>query len=319
MAKRVYPLAVAFGYMDNGSTTFILPGKEVTIGGVEGILQTFLQECTGYRPLDEIIASVAENIEVPSEDIEHLANILLEKQIVVNALEYYYLFHGVSANPMPFVQLVTDEELWEMLKTPSPLVCEPDGMNSSPLESLLQERRSSREFRPEPLTDDELSRLTWVAHGRLRRSHELPESTTGLGTVPSGGALYPLRLHLIVLRGTETREQGVYHCGPEGCTLTSSLDEGHLLQAFLGDPTNAAVVLVVTCDFQQTTQKYSNRGYRYALLEAGHVAQNVYLWCAEQGLGTVEVGGFRDKELADLLQLTYPQEAPLIAMIVGRI
>ena len=77
-------------------------------------------------------------------------------------------------------------------------------------------------------------------------------------------------------------------------------------------------MFVITCDFLRTTQKYSNRGYRYALLEAGHAAQNAYLWCAEQGIGVVEIGGFNDKALSDLLSLSYPNQAPLTTLLIGR-
>ena len=81
---------------------------------------------------------------------------------------------------------------------------------------------------------------------------------------------------------------------------------------------SAAAVYILTCNFQQITQKYGNRGYRFALLEAGHAAQNAYLWCAEQDLGVVEVGGFLDEEVANLLLIPYPKQAPLTALVVGR-
>ena len=93
-----------------------------------------------------------------------------------------------------------------------------------------------------------------------------------------------------------------------------------VIRAFLADSIleDAAAVYILVCDFQQITQKYGNRGYRFALLEAGHAAQNAYLWCTEQNLGVVEVGGFLDEELANLLLLFYPREAPLTALVVGR-
>ena len=81
---------------------------------------------------------------------------------------------------------------------------------------------------------------------------------------------------------------------------------------------STAAIFIISCDFHQNTQKYSSRGYRYALIEAGHASQNAYLWCAEQGLGIVEVCGFNDEALAKLIKVSYPAQAPLTTLFVGR-
>lgn len=320
--KILYPLAVAYGFQGNtgAGTTFILPGKEVTIEGADEILPKLLSRCNGYSSAEEIVASVSAGGEYDEGELHQLLITLEEHRIVVDAYEYYQLFHLSSANPMPFLQNVSNEGVARILKEGrSPLISR--SIPQTPLETLLESRGSVREFTGEPLFRKELNQLSWATYGRTERSNSFPESSIGLGTVPSGGALYPLRLFAFVLQEAPSLREGIYRFGPGGLKRKECLQKGEIERVFLGYPTpleNAAVVLVLICDFLQTTQKYSNRGYRYALLEAGHAAQNAYLWCTEQGLGVVEIGGFNDEPLAKLLNLTFPAQAPLITLMIGR-
>lgn len=319
--KTFHPLVVAYGVPKDTGIVFILPGREVTIDGADDILSRLLSRCNGYTDAEEIVASVSTESDYGEEGLRQLLNILREHRILVDAHDYYHLFHIASTNPMPFVQNISNEERGRMLlEGKSPLVQRPWN-TQTPLGSLLEKRESIRDFTGEPLSQKELLGLGWAVYGKTARSDRFLESAIGLGTVPSGGALYPLRLFVAVLRTSSSAEQGVYQLGPEGLRFQDQLDRQRLDQAFAGYPTpiqNAGAVLVLACDFQQTTQKYSNRGYRYALLEAGHAAQNAYLWCTEQRLGVVEIGGFNDEHLAKLLNLTYPAQAPLITLMIGR-
>jgi SagB-type dehydrogenase family enzyme len=69
--------------------------------------------------------------------------------------------------------------------------------------------------------------------------------------------------------------------------------------------------------YERTTGKYGERGIRYAHLEAGHAAQNVYLQAEALGLGTVVVGAFMDSWVKRVLQMK-DDERPLSIMPVGK-
>ena len=71
--------------------------------------------------------------------------------------------------------------------------------------------------------------------------------------------------------------------------------------------------------FQRLRWKYRERTYRYALLEAGHVGQNLYLTATALGLGACAVGAFLDDELNGLLGLDGEQEAALYIIAVGKV
>ena len=59
------------------------------------------------------------------------------------------------------------------------------------------------------------------------------------------------------------------------------------------------------------------RTYRYVLLEAGHVAQNICLAATSMGLGTCTIGAFSKKKSAKLLDLNYKEELPLYLLTAG--
>jgi len=322
-ATSIYPFVAVFGFRkQGGGFTFILPGKEITIEGSDEVLPTLLMQCNGFSSVEKIAASVSVSTEYRIQEIKQLITILLEYQIIVDAQKYYEVFHEISVNPMPFFREVSSEHVAAMLHSESHLVQIPYSPRTK-LEALFESRSSTREFSGESITEEDFLRLAWVMYGKLKRSTMYPESTIGLGTIPSGGALYPLRLYGIAMKIPTLQENGVYKFGPRGISYLRSTNAEELIQIFGEDPTSftieyTAAIFILACDFEQTTQKYSNRGYRYAFLEAGHAAQNAYLWCAEQGLGIVEVAGFNDKNLAKTLQLPYPKQAPLITLVIGR-
>ncbi|HEY68776.1 MAG TPA: SagB/ThcOx family dehydrogenase, partial [Thermoflexia bacterium] len=61
------------------------------------------------------------------------------------------------------------------------------------------------------------------------------------------------------------------------------------------------------------------RAYRYVLLEAGHIGQNLYLAATSMGLGACAVGAFLDDDLNDLLGLDGKDEAALYIISVGKV
>lgn len=318
--KQIRPFVVAYGFENSSGVTFLVPGREITIEGTNEILPVILPLCNGYRTMEEIISIAVSESDYEKEDIQQLIQTLLERQILIDVHYYYRLFHQVSANPMPFWHNLTEEEMAVMVKRKSPLVSLSHTSQSS-FEILLEARESVREFSGEPLSRSEILKLGWVIHGKIARSTSFPESTIGLGTIPSAGALYPLRLFVIVLKKHSFIEEAIYSLGPEGITKVAQIDERTLENIFGGYSTpleSTAAIFVIVCEFQQVAQKYSNRGYRYALIEAGHAAQNAYLWCAEQRLGAVEVCGFNDEALTKALLIPCPEQAPLTTMFIGR-
>lgn len=181
------------------------------------------------------------------------------------------------------------------------------------LEQLLQKRRSVREYRPESLVLTELSQLLWAAQGITDRR--------GYRTAPSAGALYPLELY-VVSGDIRSLPRGIYQYSVKKHELRPVLQQDvrkALARAALHQSCvrDAAMVVVIAAVYDRTTSKYGRRGRRYVFMEAGHVAQNLYLQAEALGLGTVTVGAFDDNRVAAVLNL--PENvAPLMLMPFGR-
>jgi SagB-type dehydrogenase family enzyme len=64
-------------------------------------------------------------------------------------------------------------------------------------------------------------------------------------------------------------------------------------------------------------EKYGAKIYRLALLEAGHIAQNLLLTAAALGLAGLPLCGFRDAEISAAAGLDFPQQAVVYAVAIG--
>jgi SagB-type dehydrogenase family enzyme len=77
----------------------------------------------------------------------------------------------------------------------------------------------------------------------------------------------------------------------------------------------APVMFVITAEYGRITDRYGDRGIRYAQIEVGHVAQNLFLQSADLGLGAGIVGAFNDAEVTKALGVPRQHE-PLLIMFV---
>jgi SagB-type dehydrogenase family enzyme len=191
---------------------------------------------------------------------------------------------------------------------------EPDHGSGIDVEEALAERRSVRDYSPDPLTLQEISQLLWAAQGVT--------GTDGERTAPSAGALYPIDLYLAV-GNVEDLAPGLYKYRPETHTLAIVAEEDlrkELAAAALDQECvrDGAVAIIITAVYKRTTRKYGERGRRYVHMEAGHVAQNIYIQAASLGLGTVMIGAFEDDDVTTILDLP-KTEAALGILPVGRL
>jgi SagB-type dehydrogenase family enzyme len=180
------------------------------------------------------------------------------------------------------------------------------------LAQCLAQRRSVREFAPEPLSLAQAAQLLWAAQGITDRE--------GFRTAPSAGALYPLEL-LVAAGEVEDLSPGVYRYEPDGHALLAagqgdrrlSLGAAAFGQTWIAD---APAILAVAAVFERTAVKYGTRAARYVLIEAGHAAENICLQAVALGLGCTVVGAFDDGAVAAELGIA-PPLVPLVLVPVG--
>ena len=212
-----------------------------------------------------------------------------------------------------------DEPLYKQMKWSTKVALPvPKGLSDMPVSAAIDSRRSVRQFADQPLSLSELSRLLVSADGITRSS-----GTTTMRAAPSAGALYPGEIYLVV-KAVDSLPPGIYHFDVSDTSLQ------FLQPGDLGEQLNAAangqrsvgrtpVTLVLTSRFARVTHKYADRGYRYAYMEAGAIAENIYLQTTALGLGTVMAGAFNDDAVNGLLGIDGTDEAALIIMPVGHL
>jgi SagB-type dehydrogenase family enzyme len=112
---------------------------------------------------------------------------------------------------------------------------------------------------------------------------------------------------------------GLYHYDPYQHEL-DDLGPVDLQAAFVQqDLVGAAAAGILICSvFFRSVFKYGERGYRFVLLEAGHVAQNALLACQGRGLAAVPVGGYFDRDLDRAIGLDGLHESVIYALLLGR-
>jgi len=188
------------------------------------------------------------------------------------------------------------------------------------LETVLARRRSFRRFAARPLALDAVARLLGFAAG-LTGTLDAGADPQPVRAAPSAGALFPIETYLAASR-VEGVPAGVYHYRVDRHLLervasgdpAPALVEATFDAALLGQ---AAAVLILAGVFGRSYFKYGERGYRFALLEAGHMAQNALLVAAALGLGATPVGGFVDDEVNGLLDVDGVDEAAVYLVAVG--
>ena len=190
-----------------------------------------------------------------------------------------------------------------------------------PLGDTLATRVSARALEGCPLSLPTVATLLHHAYG-ITRDNAGTVYPRPFRTVPSGGALYPLELFLHSTR-IEGVDAGFYHYDPTGNVLrflrygdrTRDICEA-VVQGELFS--NTSLVVFITALFGRSIFKYGDRGYRFALLEAGHVAQNLNLVANALGLASVNVGGYFDREVDDLLGLDGLEHSAIYLAAIGK-
>jgi SagB-type dehydrogenase family enzyme len=192
------------------------------------------------------------------------------------------------------------------------------------LEQAVAGRKSTRSFTPgRPL---ELQAVGTMLHAAYGITHQLdPDapacSSPSFRTVPSAGGLYPLDLYVAAFE-VEGLAGGLYHFDPLRHALehvdARDLRSELALAVVHGDVIAAAGALVVVAAmFWRSRFKYGQRGYRFALIEAGHAIQNLLLTAAAFRLGAVPIGGFYDRRLDELVAFDGVNESAIYTAAVG--
>ncbi len=165
----------------------------------------------------------------------------------------------------------------------------PKTSGGMPLMQALAQRHSTREYADRPLPPQALSDLLWAAFGVNR---------------PSGDRTAPYWRHIMVIDVYAAMANGVWFYDPKDHVLrqhsTADLRATTGQQDFVGTaPLN--LIYVANGDRMKDVSPEDRR--LFASVDAGFIGQNVYLFCASEGLGSVFRGAVPYKTLESALKL----------------
>ena len=158
-----------------------------------------------------------------------------------------------------------------------------------PVLSALKLRRSTREYSDRPLPAQTLSDLLWAAFGINR---------------PSGDRTAPYWRHVMVMDIYAAMADGVWLYDPKAHALLpyqpGDIRAATGLQDFVA---TAPLNLIYVAHGERMTDVSPEDRRLYASVDAGFIGQNVYLFCASEGLATVFRGAVDYPRLAKALNL----------------
>ncbi len=188
------------------------------------------------------------------------------------------------------------------------------------LSALVKQRRTARNFdQSRALSLSDLAALLWAGAGELGREAMAEGTDAVRRPVPSGGALHPLELWVLAQR-VEGLPPGLYRYASrtgqlDAAAPASALPEDFAYRALAGQTwfSNAPVLLVLCCNFARHLHKYRQhpKALRVLHVEAGHVAQNLYLAAAELDLGCFITLAINESLIDECLELDGIQQGVL--------
>lgn len=173
-----------------------------------------------------------------------------------------------------------------------------------PLMQALQQRHSTREFRPDALQPQDLSNLLWAAGGLNRPAEDGR-------TAPSAMHAQEVDLYLAL-------PQGLYRYEPQRhVLLMMKAEDVRRVTGYQDFVDNAPLDLVFVADHGRMRMIPAAARESYASIAAGAMAQNIYLYCASSGLATVVRAWFDRQALGAAMGLG-PDQQILLTQTVGR-
>ena len=315
--SELRPLAAALPRRDGDGVVFTVAQRDIRVDGDAETVERMISLCDGRHTLSEI-AEALHDADV--EGIDELARTLVAHGALVDCTQAYRIFHWQSSTESGYFREPDDEQLAALAAE----TFQPDRLEGSqeavtPLSTAVRDiaaRRASAwpQRGPRAVSFAELSSLLeamYASEPDARRP------------VASGGALYPLAIHVVARTGVAPLRPGLWWYDPVASALRLVRgDRLELDDVLLDDPVSDALlaaggpVVFISANLERTSRVYANRGYRWALIEVGAVLQNAYLVAAELDVPVRAIGGFLDERTHAFLEL--PDDVrPMLAVLLG--
>ena len=300
--------------VNDNTIRFLLPDDYVEIDDTSlniNILWQIIGQCNGHYD----IADIAAMSHCPEEYVKAVIDDLVGLGVIVDSRELFMQLHQLTNFPASYTRALDDQDIIAITTSSRLPAKEGEALQMytpkthSQIYDLAVKRSSCRAFTDQKLSFEQITGICFSAYN------------IHLHTVPSAGGLFPLKFYVLVEEDQIDFSAGYYEYNPENQTLIrfGTADAEQLKYCFNSPelPFGSTVQIIIAADLLRESAKYSNRGYRFTLLEAGHSAENICLYCAETGLATCELGGTLDEPLRRELEIENSNIYPLLTIAIG--
>lgn len=131
-------------------------------------------------------------------------------------------------------------------------------------------------------------------------------------TYPSGGALYAIRPYILINNVNGLESNTLYYFDGDTNQLqliNNNIDASKMYRytsmtySHIKSYDQASVYVFFTANLTETIPKYGLLSYRLALLETGHMSENLMLCCSALSLASVPFGGIFEAKLNEYLMI----------------
>jgi SagB-type dehydrogenase family enzyme len=187
------------------------------------------------------------------------------------------------------------------------------------LRTAIEERRSVRHYGDGSISVNDLSMLLWLTQG-VKRVTDRPSTSR---TVPSAGSRHAFETFIVANR-VDGLAPGVYrYAAIENRLIEVDLSADVRDKVFNAcfkqvHVRNCAAAFFWAAIAERMLWRYVERGYRYLLLDAGHVCQNLYLAAQTIGCVASAVASFIDDDLNKVFGLDGENQFVVYGGTVGK-
>lgn len=212
-----------------------------------------------------------------------------EKFIKINCMALFIIFISINFNYAKDIKPI------ELMK--------PQMDKGRPLMQVLKDRRSTREYSSKKISLQVLSDLLWAAFGINR-----PES--GMRTAASAMNYQEIDIYV-------ASAEGVYLFDAKSNILKPVLDKDIRAQTGTqGFVKDAPINFIYVSNFSKMGGMSDEEKSFYSAANTGFISQNVYLYCASEGLATV-VRGLIDRPALEKTMKLKSNQKVILAQSVG--
>lgn len=259
---------------------------------------------------------------------------MIDKEIQEQLIKAGRSFTKGYMNSDPYMEDFLSDQDQKLPQPPLVKACPVDGqaqidlpkdfsniIKKSNLLDVIRDRKSNRIYTNESITLEQLSFLLWATQG-VKSIRGKRYAT--LRTVPCGGARHEFETYLLV-RNVRGLAPGAYQYLPLEHKL-AYLHSVENIEKVIADSLSgqtwaakAAVVFYWSMVPYRAEWRYGIYAHRIALIDVGHVGQNLYTACTGLGLGCCAIGAFSHELCSSIFNLDGEEEYIVYTMPVGNI